>query len=246
MSDIVQQIHPDVEILFSTVSDGSMAAGGGAPSTPEHERNVERFLAAHDFRLERTRIFVTYGGGNTYTEVRRVTNANAGQNVMCDALYTTEPGYVITLPVADCVATVVYDPATCMLGVLHLGRHASIAGLIESFVIDVADTLGSDPRDWYVWMSPSIRADHDRLDYFTPLWPDNWRDYMSHKDGKIYIDTVGHNTSRFVRAGVSPERITVSPISTYDDTRFYSQRAYAETGDPSRLGRMMVAARIRP
>ncbi len=179
MDDIVQQIHPDVEILFSTVSDGSIAAGGGAPSTPEHERNVERFLAAHDFGTVRTRVYVTYSQDNTYTEVVRVTDANVGQNVMCDALYTTEPGYVITLPVADCVATVVYDPATGMLGVLHLGRHASVAGLIESFVIDVADTLGSDPRDWYVWMSPSIRADHDRLDYFTPPWPDNWRNTCS-------------------------------------------------------------------
>ena len=246
MSGIVRQIHDDIEILFSTTSDGSVAAGGGAPSKPEHRENVDRFLTTHDFEAERTRIFVTYRDGNTYTQVARVTDENAGQDIACDALYTTQTGSTITLPVADCVATVVYDPVVGMLGVLHLGRHASVAGLIESFVIEVADRLGSDPRDWHIWMSPSIRSDHDRLDYFNPPNIEHWRDYISTgSDGKIHIDTVGHNTSRFVRAGVRPERITVSPISTYDDRRFYSQRAYAETGDSSRLGRMMLAARIR-
>lgn len=245
MSSIATGLHPDIKIIFSTVSDGSMSSGGGVPPNAKHVANVGKFLARHGFPDERTRVYVTYGDEASYTEVDRVTADTAGGNVICDALYTTEPGQVITLPVADCVATVVYDPVTCMLGVLHLGRHSSISGLIEAFAIEVADVLGSDPRDWYVWMSPSIRQQHDRLDYFRPPVIENWREHMSvGEDGKIHIDTIGHNTARFVRAGVEPSRIVVSPHDTYDDTRLYSQRAYTETGDASRLGRMMVAVRI--
>lgn len=242
---MITSIHPDLQIVLSTVADGSMAAGGGAASSPDHRLNVERFLAGKDFPLQRTRLFVTYGDDNTYTDVVRVTADNAGGDIVADALYTADTGQTITLPIADCVATVVYDPIAGMLGLLHLGRHSSMAGLIESFVIEVADSVGSDPRDWYIWMSPSIRSKHDRLDYFDPPMADNWRDYTRvAKDGKLHIDTVGHNISRFVRAGVSQQHITVSPIDTYEDRRFYSQRAFSETGDKSRLGRMLVAARI--
>lgn len=245
MAGIIASLHPDVEIIFSTTNDGSMASGGGIASRPEHVVNAERFLVSHGFPAERTRVYVTYGDDKTYTEVCRVTAENAGRDVVCDALYTTDVGRVITLPVADCVATVVYDPVGRMLGVLHLGRHSSVAGLIEAFIIDVADFVGSDPRDWYVWMSPSIRKEHDRLDYFTPPNIDNWRDYMSvGADNKIHIDTVSHNVSRFVRAEVGADRIIVNPLNTYDDARLYSQRAYQETGDVSRLGRMMVAVRM--
>ncbi len=245
MTEIVTQIHPGVKIIFSTVADGSMAAAGGAPSTPKHTENVERFLRQHDFPLHRTRVHVTYGDASTYTDIIRVTDENSGGNIAADALYTTIPFSVITLPVADCIATVVYDPVTSMLGVLHLGRHSSVEGLIESFVIEVADTLGSDPRDWYVWMSPSIHKEYDRLDYFEPPAVESWRDYMYEKDGKIHIDTIGYNRSRFVRAGVSTERVTVSPCDTYDSQDFFSHRAATEVASSQRQGRMMVAAMMR-
>lgn len=238
----LQQLHPWVKIAFSTAEDGSMASGGAMPSSPEHAKNVERFLRRHDFPTERTRIYATYASDRTYTDVVRLTDSNAGGDIVCDALYTTEIAQVITLPVGDCIATIVYDPVTNLLGVLHLGRHASVAGLIESFAIEIADNVGSDPRDWLVWMSPSIRAENDRLDYFTPPNPEDWREFMTQKDGKIHIDNVGYNRSRFIRAGVHPHNIAISLLNTYIDKRFYSHRAATEQNDPSRQGRMMVAA----
>lgn len=239
-----QALHQDIDIIFSTVQDGSMAAGGGRPSSLEQQRNADKFLEEHGFGLERYRILVRYGEGRTYDQVVRVESATEAGDIVSDALYTTLPDVTITLSVADCVATVVYDPRTQMVGVLHLGRHSSVAGLIESFVIDVADNVGSDPRDWLVWMGPSLRQDNDRLDYFDPADIEEWRDYTRvGSDGKIHIDTVGHNVARFVRAGVSDKNIIISPLDTYSDRRFYSQRAYTEQDDPSRLGRMMVAVR---
>ena len=241
----VDTIPPGVKIAFSSVEDGSVAAGGGKPSRPEHEKNTVEFFQKYGFDPEgRAKVFVTYLPENTYTYIERVDESMSGA-IKSDALFTTEPGKVITLPVADCIATVVYDPVAHMLGVLHLGRHASVAGLIEEFAIRVADEVGSDPRDWHVWMSPSLKPDHDRMAYFTPPQPEQWEAWQRPgADGMIHIDIPGHNRERFERLGVLPSKIYISPINTYSDERYFSHRAATELDRPDRQGRMMVAATL--
>ena len=243
----VHDFEPGVKIAFSSVEDGSIAAGGGRPSLPEHEANAEKFLRAHGFESSgRAKVFVTYLSDNTYTHIERVDESAVGA-IKSDALFTTVHGKTITLPVADCIATVVYDPVAGMLGVLHLGRHSSVAGLIEEFAIRVADELGSDPRDWHVWTSPSLKSDHDVMDYFDPPHLDHWTNFMRVRDdGKIHIDIPGHNRERFERLGVPQSAIDISPVNTYTDERYYSHRAATELDRPDRQGRQMLAAMLIP
>lgn len=210
---------------------------------PQRQTNTDKFLTKYSFPIDRYRVLVRYGD-NTYTDIERITADTAYGDIACDALYTTEPGRVITLPVADCVATVVYDPVAKMIAVLHLGRHSSVAGLIEHFAVEVADNVGSDPRDWHVWMSPSLRQESDRMDYFAPADSDEWRKFVDRQDDGLYIDIIGHNSERFERAGVKVDNISVSPVNTYDDENYFSHRAANELGQPERQGRMMVAARM--
>jgi copper oxidase (laccase) domain-containing protein len=236
---------PSIRIKFSSIEDGSIAAGGGSPSLPEHDVRSVAFLEKHGFEPRgRARVFVTYLPENTYTHIERADQDTAGA-IKCDALFTTVVGKTITLPVADCVATVVHDPVTRMLGVLHLGRHSSVAGLIEEFAIRVADELGSDPRDWHVWMSPSLQIANNALDYFEPPHSSKWQGFMkSGLDGKIHIDAPGHNRNCFERLGVAQGNISVSSIDTYTSKRYFSHRAAVEGGQPERQGRMMVAAAL--
>lgn len=242
---LVDTMPRGVRVAFSSVDDGSVAAGGGRASLPEHERHTEIFLRTYGFAPEgRAKVFVTYLPENTYTHIERVGVDDEGV-IKSDALFTTVTGKVITLTVADCIATVVYDPVASMLGVLHLGRHSSVAGLIEEFAIRVADEVGSDPRDWHVWMSPSLKPDHDRMEYFTPPHPEQWEAWQRlGSDGMIHIDIPGHNRDRFERLGVTQENIYVSPINTYTDERYYSHRAATELHRPDRQGRQMVAATL--
>lgn len=233
--------HKDLKLAFSDASDGSMASGGGMPSTLDHSRNNDEFLKKHEFPLERSRIFVTYDDEREYIDIVRVDDENVGSDIKADALYTTDTDKVLTLPVADCVATVVYDPVTGMLGLLHLGRHSSVAGLIEHFILEVADRLGSDPRDWHVWMSPSLRQANDRLDFFGPADTDEWRDFVRREPDGFYVDTVGHNRARFVRAGVPEESIIISPDDTFDNAKYFSHRAANVAKNDARQGRMMLA-----
>lgn len=240
----VRNLPRCVRVAFSSVEDGPVSPGGGKSPTFEHEKNVEKFLVKYGFQQGvRTRVRVTYLPENTYSHIERVISANKGQAIKADALFTTDTDCLITLPVADCIATIIYDPKAGMLAVLHLGRHSSVAGLIEEFAIRVADELGSDPHDWHVWMSPSLKPDHDRMEYFTPPNPENWEAWQRQgSDGMIHIDIPGHNRERFERLGVPQANIYVSPINTYNDERFYSHRAAVELNRPDREGRMMVAA----
>lgn len=239
----VTELPQGVAVCFSTVADGSTAAGGGDVPTDEQRRRARTFLERHGFVLPSVPLFVTYGDDHTYTDVQRVTVADRGESIPVDALYTTEPGVTLTLPVGDCVATVVYDPVVSLLGVLHLGRHASLAGLIESFAAEVGSAVRSDPNNWHVWMSPSLQVASNKLDYFDPPSADEWRAFVSRDDrGVLHVDIPAHNRERFELLGVKSSRIYASPIDTYTDTRYFSHRAATELGDLSRQGRMMVAA----
>ncbi len=236
--------HPDVKAIFTTAVDGSIAIGAGKPDSAECAIRRNNIIKMQFGSQAHAKLVVLYGDDMLYTRVERVENVNTAE-VVCDAFYTTAHDVVLMLSVADCVATLVYDPITQMLGILHLGRHSSVAGLIESFIVEVADTLGSDPRDWHVWMSPSLKKPHDRMKYFTPPHPEEWEDFMSNEaDGYIHIDVAGHNIQRFVRAGVQAEHIYNSLEDTYNDARFFSQRAADEQHDTSRQGRMMLAASL--
>ena len=85
-----------------------MASGGGqVDDCAQYSANVDRFLARHGIDTGRVRLFVTYGADRTYTDVARVSSDHRGQEVTADALYTTDANCTMTLPVADCVATVV-------------------------------------------------------------------------------------------------------------------------------------------
>lgn len=230
---------------FSSVENGSMAAGGGNTPTEQHQRNAEQFLAEQGLPVDcRTRIFVTYSEGRVYDDVVRVTKDDCGKSIETDAIFTTEVGQTLTLPVADCVATIVYDPTVRMLGMLHLGRHSSVDGLIERFAKTVQDQTDSQPENWHVWMSPSLGMEHNKLQYFTPSSREEWKDFQRTDDaGEIHIDMAAHNRERFIKLGVMPVRIAMSGIDTYGDPRYFSHRAATEPGgDIERQGRMMAAA----
>lgn len=238
----VRDFSKRIRIAFSSSSDGCMPSGGGYEITKEHLRNTEAFLQNHDFPADYTKVGVLYQPSSTFTHIERI-YADSNADIKADAQFTTAIEKPIVLPVADCIATVVHDPVAGMLGVLHMGRHSSVAGLIEEFVIRVSDELGSDPRDWHVWMSPSLQKESNILEYFEPPRPEEWVQWQYYdQDGCLHIDIPGHNRARFERAGVKQENIYVSPVDTYNDKRYFSHRAANELNRPDRQGRMMVVA----
>lgn len=164
----------------------------------------------------------------------RSTTQHTGE-VVADALFTEVPGVGLFLPVADCVATVVYDPVGKRLALLHLGRHSTLAGLVAK-TIKHFEARGSNARDLIVWMSPSAQRETYKLEYFDQKDDSDWQSYYDVKDDGVYIDMQGYNRQRFIDSGVSMSNIHISPINTMTSDDYFSHAA----GDTH--GRMAVLA----
>lgn len=184
---------------------------------------------------------IIYDESRTYALIAEVDSGSTTKftsEVVADALYTTTRGIGLFLPVADCVATVIYDPVRGALALAHLGRHSSYAKLAgkvaRRFIGD-----GSDTADIIVWMSPHAGKDSYRLDWFDREDDPDWSGFWLQKADGAYLDLAGFNRNLFAREGVVEKNIHVSSVDTMQDARYFSHAA----GDTS--GRIGVVAYMR-
>ena len=180
---------------------------------------------------------ISYTPEATYDEIVEVSEPNA-EGVFADVLYTEVSGIGLFLPIADCVGTVIYDPKREALALAHLGRHASLANTITK-TIDHFTQKGSKAEDLLIWMAPSVRQEHYRMEYFDNASNPLWKEYCLQRGGGFYLDLQGYNESRAVAAGVNPDNIAVSPVDTAVDGHYFSH----SQGDHG--GRFAVIAQMR-
>ena len=168
---------------------------------------------------------ISYDQGQTFDTIAEVTEADTvkynSEGIFADALYTEAAGVGLLLPVADCIATVIYDPKRRALMLAHLGRHSTVVqlmtGAIQYFV-----EHGSQAKDLLVWMSPSITRKNYRMDYFDHVDDTKWRNFCRQTADGIYLDMQGFNRSLAVQSGVPGNNIFISPIDTADDPHYFS------------------------
>mgnify|MGYP000851476334 FL=1 len=185
---------------------------------------------------------ISYNQAQTFDVIAEVDETDTTQHnhegIFADALYTEAAGVGLFLPVADCIATVIYDPQRPALMLAHLGRHSTVAQLmvraVQYFVI-----RGSQAKDLLIWMSPSVTQDNYRMDYFAHMSEASWRNFCRHTDEGIYLDMQGYNRSLAMQSGVLTDNIFISPVDTADDPGYFSH----SSGDIS--GRVAVVAAMR-
>jgi len=233
----------DIFVALSSRSDGTMLdrAIGVHDGTIQSNRTTfcsQLGISYGDVVFQR----IVYDDTQTYdrlVEVGERDTTKRVSEVRGDALFTSTPGVGMLLPVADCVATVVYDPAHRYLALLHLGRHSSLTDLIAQTVAYFVER-GSSPADLIVWMSPNVHQSHYRMDYFAQADAPEWRSFVEHRSDGVYIDLQGHNKQQFMNAGVSAAHIYESPHNTAEHDEYYSH----SNGDVS--GRFAVIAMMKP
>lgn len=185
---------------------------------------------------------IAYDQVQTFDTIAEVTEADTtrhnNEGIFADALYTEAAGVGLLLPVADCIATVIYDPKRRALMLAHLGRHSTVVqlmtGAIQYFV-----ERGSQAKDLLVWMSPSITQKNYRMDYFNHADDINWQNFCHQTADGIYLDMQGFNHSLAIQAGVPAKNIIISPIDTADDPNYFSH----SSGDTA--GRIAVVVMMR-
>lgn len=180
---------------------------------------------------------ISYGSDVSYDIIREVSVPNS-DGVHADVLYTETPQLGLFLPVADCVATVIYDSSRHALALAHLGRHASMAKTMTKAIRYFVER-GSRPGGLAIWMAPSVSASDYVMEYFDHMLDPDWAQFADEQSDGIHLDLAGYNAALAVAAGVPAGQITRSLVNTATDTNYFSH----SQGDTT--GRFAVVAQMR-
>lgn len=162
-----------------------------------------------------------------------------------DALVTADPGVGLVALVADCVPILLADPVRGTIGVVHAGWRGLAAGAPGNAVAAMAG-LGCDPGRLRAAIGPCIGpADYAVGDEVAAALrtrfggaADAW--IARSRDGRPALDLAAAARDQLVAAGLAPDHVEASGISTSRDERLYSHRASG-----GRTGRFAAAiARI--
>ena len=214
----------DLLVAVSSKDDGTMLDRGrhGADILENRRRFCDKIGITYDNVVYQV---ISYDQGQTFDSIAEVTKTDTtrhnSEGIFADALYTEAVDVGLFLPVADCIATVIYDPKRRALMLAHLGRHSTVAQLMTR-AIQYFVERGSQAKDLLVWMSPSIAQKNYRMDYFDHVDDTKWRNFCRQTADGIYLDMQGFNRSLAVQAGVPSDNIFISPIDTADDPHYFS------------------------
>lgn len=230
-------------VRVSSVDDGTMFDKTQSVPVATVRDNRRKFCSMNDVRYEDIVCqYISYDENCTYDVIAEVDENDTTRHtggVLADALITRAPAVGLMLPVADCVATVVYDARRRVLALLHLGRHSTVARLAEKVTHHLKAT-GSRPEDMMIWMSPSVHAPQYCMQWFEQKDEPDWRAFCDEQPDGIHLDLQGYNASRFEACGVLAGNIHVSEADTALSKDYFSH----SQGDTS--GRFVVIAMMRP
>ena len=234
---------PELLIAVSSKDDGTMLNRIRGRHVAEVLENRRRFCDQIGITYDEVVYHViSYDQAQTFDTIAEVTETGTvkcnSEGIFADALYTEAAGVGLFLPVADCIATVIYDPKRRALMLAHLGRHSTVAQLMTRAVQYFVE-CGSQAKDLQIWMSPSITQKNYRMDYFDHVDNTKWRNFCHQTADGIYLDMQGFNRSLAVQSGVPSDNIFISSIDTADDPNYFSHSA----GDAG--GRFAVLAEIK-
>ena len=162
---------------------------------------------------------------------QRVVRADdAGADEQADAAFTTTPGVVCAVKIADCMPVLLTDVTGSVVAVAHAGWRGLAAGVVENTV----HALGIDGQKLIAFLGPAIgpRAfevgDEVRA-AFCAVDANAARAFEPHAPGKWLADLFMLGRQRLARCGV--QRVYGGGLCTWSDpARFYSHRRDPVTG----------------
>lgn len=217
----------------STVSDGSMYNRHDRKD-PAVFASLRNFVTHHDISPDHTTRFNPLYDFETNDFCRyEVIQPNArglgmskNDGLFADALFTTERNHALLLPVADCVAVVLYDPAHHAIGVAHLGRHSLEQDGGRKIIAFMQQQFGSNPQAIQVHLGPAPSKES------YPIWA------LANKGMKEAT------FEQLASAGIIPEHIHNNAAETDTDPRYYSYSEYLK-GNQTKDGDYAVVAMIK-
>ena len=174
------------------------------------------------------------------TNVRLVTEEDAGKGVVRERDYTDVDGLITNVPdltlatfYADCVPLYFVDPVKKVIGLSHSGWRGTVGKIGKVTVEAMKREFGSNPEEIYTAVGPSICQDcyevsEDVIVQFEEQFKkEDHKDLFYKKEnGKYQLNLWKANELVFLEAGIKPEHITMPGICTCCNPNFlFSHRA---------------------
>lgn len=152
-----------------------------------------------------------------------------------DALYTYEPNIVLGTFTADCVPALFYNEVTGLVGVIHSGWQGTVKEITYHLFQHLQQENENNLRHIHVIIGPAIsqkkfEVDQDVYEKFAKLGYAN--DFINYKEetNKYHIDNQLTVKKQCELAGISPERIQIERMCTFEDAAGFSYREDKKSG----------------
>ena len=171
------------------------------------------------------RIITEEDRGNGITKPRPYTDV--------DGMITNVRGLVLATFYADCVPLYFVDPVHHAIGLSHSGWRGTVSKIGAVTVKKMQKTYGTDPKDVYAAIGPSICQDcyevsEDVIQEFQNSFaPEHWKTLFYKKEnGKYQLNLWEANKIIFMETGITEKHISMPGICTCCNPDFlFSHRA---------------------
>lgn len=161
------------------------------------------------------------------TNIRTVTEADAGKGIIrerdyrdIDGLITNVPGITLVTFYADCVPLYILDPVHKAIGLSHSGWRGTVNQMGRETLLKMAHEYGTRPADVVAAIGPCICQDCYEVGdevagaFQRQFGQRSQRLLKADGDGKYRLDLWEANRIILEEAGVCPEQIHVTDICT--------------------------------
>ena len=173
------------------------------------------------------------------TNVRLVTEEDAGKGVVRERDYTDVDGLITNVPdltlatfYADCVPLYFVDPVHRAIGLSHSGWRGTAAKIGKVTVEKMNEEYGTDPKDIYSAIGPSIcqkcyEVSEDVILEFQKSFEKKYWDSLFYikENGKYQLNLWKANELIFLESGILPEHMAITNVCTHCNSKIlYSHR----------------------
>ena len=163
------------------------------------------------------------------TNVRLVTEEDAGKGVVRERDYTDVDGLITNVPdltlatfYADCVPLYFVDPKHKAIGPSHSGWRGTVNRMGQCTIDAMKKAFGTSPKDLITCIGPSICQDcfevgEEVAEAFMESFKPEWHNEIiapGKRPDKYQLDLWRANEIIFMEAGVKPENIHTTNICT--------------------------------
>jgi len=171
------------------------------------------------------RVITEEDRGNGITKLRPYTDV--------DGMVTNVPGLVLATFYADCVPLYFVDPVHRAIGLSHSGGRGTAAKIGKVTVEKMNEEYGTDPKDIYSAIGPSIcqkcyEVSEDVILEFQKSFEKKYWDSLFYikENGKYQLNLWEANRLIMLEAGIKEEHISMPGICTCCNPEFlFSHRA---------------------